>query len=121
MQNMDKAVEAFLYPHGLQGGNRIVLAKKFAKNGIITNLFGGFHISHNDMTFAAALLKEKIDELMETAEKVHLVMVGFSPLTALMYGWYLKHSSEYNGRLDTVYFLEDDGETWVQYLLPDDV
>lgn len=110
---------AYLYGHGLQGGNKILLANQFAKDGTIVTLFGRYHISKTDITQAEEMMEDKIKDLIaEKYTKIKIVLVGFSPLVAVMYGWYIKNRDKYSGLVESVYYLKELGSSrWEEIVL----
>ena len=111
--------DIYLYPHGIQGDTKIELANKFTANGRISTLYGSYHVTQHDMKFAEDMLETKINELMadETANKIHLVLVGFSPLVAVMYGYYVKNMDKLQGIVDAVYFIKEADNEWKQHVI----
>ncbi len=114
---MEKGI-VYLYPHGLQGGQTITLANKFTRDGRLVNLFGSFHVSKENMMMAEDLLDETVSRIIEGGEKVKLVLVGFSPLVAVMYGWYVKNKERFpEEKIEAVYYIKDIGKEWEEISL----
>ena len=108
----------YLYPHGLQGGQTITLANKFTKDGRLVNLFGSFHVSKENMRMAEDVMTDIVKDIVDNGEKVKLVLVGFSPLVAVMYGWYIKNKDNFpSDTIEPVYYIKELGKEWEEVSL----
>ena len=107
---MDDKKVAYIYGNAIQGGAKIELSNKFAKDGKIFNLFGRYHITEDDISKAGAMLSDKVLDLISEGYKVKLVLVGFSPLVAVMYGWYVLNKKSLSDDVVAVYYIREIGE-----------